>query len=449
MTGRDRMDATPRKHRDFPYGAIMLRNNNGHGCLSLAALLLVGIAHATEPVAVRSRDFDVDYRVNEASLPLGAVSLWFTSDDGNTWQKFGEDDDRQPPIVFHAPDEGLYGLYVLAENSTGPSSTPPTARTAPHLWVFVDETPPVIQLHPLRQTLMLGQRAIQIRWTAIDEHLGARPIDITYQRGSDDTWYPTGAGHLANTGRFDWRVPDEIVGAISIRVSVVDRGGHRTHSERRRLESAPVNAQVEARVEPMGNPVERVASPDPNTRPPIRPAADPIMRNSPIRATERASRLYREAMTHRERGEYTQSISLLREAVKLKPQWADAFAQMADLFYRLGDLDRARDAYEVALRQEPSMRAALRGLAMVHRRNNNYAEAAKSLRGILRYDPNDAEVWMNLGDVAIYQGDDIMARECYLRASQMNPAATQVVADAQKRLELMSDVSRRYRPLPD
>ena len=151
----------------------------------------------------------------------------------------------------------------------------------------------------------------------------------------------------------------------------------------------------------------------------------------------------------RESGEYTQSIATLREAVKLKPQWADAFAQMADMFYRLGDLDRARDAYEVALRQEPSMRKALRGLAMVHRRNNDYAAAAKSLRSALRYDPNDAEVWMNLGDVAIYQGDDITARECYLHATQMNPAATQVVVDAQKRLELMSDVSRRYRPLPD
>ena len=443
------MDATPRKHRNYPYGATMLRKNTWHGCLSLAPLLLVGIANAAEPVAVRSRDFDVDYRVNEASLPLEAVSLWFTSDEGNTWQKFGEDDDRQPPIVFHAPDEGLYGLYVLAENSTGPSSTPPTARTTPHIWVFVDETPPVVQLHPLRQTLMLDQRVIQIRWTAIDAHLGARPIDITYQRGTDDMWYSIGAGHLANTGRFDWRVPSETVGAISIRVSVVDRGGHHTHSERRRLESAPVSSQVEVVDVSMDKPAVRVASPDPTTRPPIQLTAEPINRTTPIRATQRASRLYREAMMHRERGEYTQSISTLREAVKLKPQWADAFAQMADMFYRLGDLDRARDAYEVALRQEPSMRKALRGLAMVHRRNNDYAAAAKSLRGVLRYDPNDAEVWMNLGDVAIYQGDDIMARECYLRAAQMNPAATQVVADAQKRLELMSDVSRRYRPLPD
>jgi hypothetical protein len=53
---------------------------------------------------------------------------------------------------------------------------------------------------------------------------------------------------------------------------------------------------------------------------------------------------------------------------------------------------------------------------------------------------------MNLGDIAIYQGDEVLARECYTRATQIDPSAKQVVADAGKRLELMAEVSRRYRP---
>ena len=88
------------------------------------------------------------------------------------------------------------------------------------------------------------------------------------------------------------------------------------------------------------------------------------------------------------------------------------------------------------------MRAALRGAAMVHRQNKNYGGAAAKLRTILRYNPNDAEVWMNLGDIAVFQGDDVLAQECYLRATRIDPDATQVMVDARKRLALMAEASR-------
>ena len=135
----------------------------------------------------------------------------------------------------------------------------------------------------------------------------------------------------------------------------------------------------------------------------------------------------------------------MREAVTLDPERAEAFAEMADMLYRVGDWDRALNAYELALRQQPTMRAALRGAAMVYRQRNDHATAARYLRSILRYNPNDAEVWMNLGDVAVFQGDEVLARECYTRATEMAPDASQVVEDARKRLALMTEVSRTYR----
>ena len=56
--------------------------------------------------------------------------------------------------------------------------------------------------------------------------------------------------------------------------------------------------------------------------------------------------------------------------------------------------------------------------------------------------PKDAEVWLQLGDVAVHQGDEVRAREYYTRASQIDPQASIVIADAQKRLALMAEVSR-------
>ena len=51
---------------------------------------------------------------------------------------------------------------------------------------------------------------------------------------------------------------------------------------------------------------------------------------------------------------------------------------------------------------------------------------------------------MNLGDVAVFQGDEVLARECYTRAAEIDPGATTVIEDARKRLALMAQVSRSY-----
>jgi cytochrome c-type biogenesis protein CcmH/NrfG len=112
---------------------------------------------------------------------------------------------------------------------------------------------------------------------------------------------------------------------------------------------------------------------------------------------------------------------------------------MGGLFYRLGDGDQALDAFELALAHQPNMRAALIGSAMAHTQKKDYASASERLRTVLRYNPNDAEVWMNLGDVAIYRGDESLARDCYLRASRIDPLATEVIENARKRLALMDD----------
>jgi Tfp pilus assembly protein PilF len=117
---------------------------------------------------------------------------------------------------------------------------------------------------------------------------------------------------------------------------------------------------------------------------------------------------------------------------------------MADMLYGIGDLDHALNAYELALRQQPNMPEALRGAAMVYQRNNDHATAARYLRTILRHDPGNAEVWMNLGDVAVFQGDELFARECYSRAAEIDPGAAAVVEEARKRLALMEQVSRSY-----
>ena len=407
-----------------------------HGCLGLAvSTVLVAFANGQNPVAVRSRVFEIEYAVNESALPVDSVQLWYTLDRGASWHESVYDEDQQSPIRFTAPQEGLYGFFLVLANATGPSSMAPTRTTQPHLWAFVDHTPPVVQLHPPRQTTVLGQRVAQLRWTAIDANFGPRPVEIACQRPPDESWHPVTSDPLTNTGRYDWRLPEDMSGSVAVRVTVTDLGGHRVSSERRVLTITPAGSEMRSESMPTATHRARMAT-----------VGDTTALAGSVRAKQRAKRLYAEALECKKRGDNRGGVARLREAVKLDPQWAEAFAEMADMLYGIGDLDRALNAYELALRRQPAMRSALRGAAMVCRQKNDHLGAARLLRTILRYNPNDAEVWMNLGDIAIYQGDEVLARECYTRATQIDPDATQVIADAQKRLELMADVSRTYQP---
>ena len=231
------------------------------------------------------------------------------------------------------------------------------------------------------------------------------------------------------------RLPGDLVGAVAFRVIVTDKGGHRVVSEQQVIEiTRTLPGETPRTGIEVGVPA--VASRDAVTWTSSRAAEA---------ARVRASRLYAEAMSYRQRGDYREGISRLREAVRLDPQLTDAFAEMGGMLYLLGDLDRAQNAYEIALDQQPTMRAALNGAAMIHRQRNEYTKAAERLRTILRYNPNDAETWMHLGDIGIFQGDELLARECYLRATRIDPEATRVIEDSRRRLDLMAEVSRAFR----
>jgi len=392
--------------------------------------------YASDPVRVNTRVFDIEYAVNDAALPLDSVQLWYTLDDGRTWRHYGYDDDGHSPFTFQAPEEGPFGFFVVLQNSTGASSEPPAPGTAPHQTAFVDYTPPVVQLHELRPTVQFGQRILQLRWTAIDANLITRPMELSYRSIPDTSWHPINPDRAANTGRFDWRLPDEVRGSIAVRVAAVDQGGNRVDSKEQVADLSTISGP------PQDLDQDRLRSSNASRE------SSPInsVTASP-RAGARAAHLYADAISHRDRGELRRSIALLRDAVRLDPNMTEAFAEMASLLYLLGDLDKSINAYEIALTQRPSMRSALQGAARVYRRKNDYASAAERLRTILRYNPNDAEVWMNLGDIAVYQGDEILARDCYSRATKIDPQATDVIAAARKRLELMQRVSRTYSPL--
>lgn len=383
-------------------------------------------ARAGDLIPVPMRVFDVEYAVPADAHPLSSVQLWYTTDSGETWHQYGYDEDRQSPITFHAPTEGAFGFFFVVANASGTSAQPPGRGTAPQLQVFVDYTLPVVQLHDLRQTSSLGRRVVQVRWTAIDAQLPPRPVELVYRRPPSESWEPVVAEPLANTGRFDWRVPEELSGSVAVRVVVRDRGGNQAESAEMSLELLPFPTAADAVVST--STLE----------------ADGATKAVPIEEAVRlrVERLLVEGRALRERGDHRRAISRLREAVALDPQCKQAFDELGALLYRIGDLERAQSAYDIALRLDPNLRSALVGSADVLREQRSYGAAAERLRAVLRAHPQDADAWIRLGDLGIFQGDELLARECYLRAAKIDPQSTALVEEAQRRLLLMAEANR-------
>ena len=87
-----------------------------HGCLM--NLCILAVVYGAEPqfARVQTRVFDIDYAINDAALPVDTVQLWYTVDGGRSWHAYGYDEDRQSPMHFQAPSDGLFGFYFRVTN---------------------------------------------------------------------------------------------------------------------------------------------------------------------------------------------------------------------------------------------------------------------------------------------------------------------------------------------
>lgn len=404
-----------------------------HGCLlALALTYLAGPARADAPdfagiVTVPERAITLQYAVAESPLALSGVELWYTFDRGETWRLYGRDADLTPPMTFNAPQSGLCGFYFIMTNSAGASSPPPVRRTEPQIWVLIDEDAPVVQLQRPQIAPESGDPpTLWLRWTALDDALGERPIALAYRCGADGGWQDL-ATEIPNTGAYDWRVPATLHGELTVRLTACDRAGHRAEAV-----SPPV-VLPETPAEPQ-EPTSPVAAAP--RLPPARALTEEEMR--------RARELLRLGRRHQLHGAHDLAVARLRDALAVDPQMPEALVGLGTSLYALREYDASAQAYELALRYTPDERDALEGIAQTLVAQQRYDAAEAKLLTIVEHEPQDVATWLHLGDVAIYKGNEVAARDYYLKAATLAPQATSVVSRARSRLDELPTLHRRW-----
>lgn len=403
-----------------------------HGCPLI--LLFAVVAQAANPPSDQfiakpgTRQFDVQYDVNPDALPLSRVELWYTFDQGASWHSFGVDEDLTSPIRFVAPREGLCGLYFVIANDAGPSGPPPQPDTNPHQWVYVDFTPPVCQLHePVIEWPGGPKPKVQVRWSVVDEHLIPRPVTLAYRAGVEGDWHEI-QSRLPNTGRYDWTPPDDAGEEVVLRLTAFDRGGHQVECV-----GGAISLRQPAPVMPMAAPIEPQV--------PIETIkAVPLPRD-----VERAKDIYARAKRHLARGEVELAADRLRDAVGIDPTMFDALVELGNTLYALDELDESAGAYEQALVHQPGSRDAMIGLARTFVRQKRLGQAQETLHRVVDANPKDAESWLHLGDIAVYRGDEVTARQCYVKAVKLSATDAALGKRARQRLDALPSLTRQYR----
>lgn len=173
---------------------------------------------------INSKRILLNYEVKDVG-PSGVsgVDLWVTT-DGRDWKK-DESGRKGPPYVMDVASEGVYGFTLIARNGLGRGKQPPKPGDNPQVWVEVDLSTPVVNLHDVKQGLGQAARQITIEWSAKDKNLTRRPITLSYSTLAYGRWVPI-AANLENTGTYKWTMPKSVPARFWLKVEAIDQVGN-------------------------------------------------------------------------------------------------------------------------------------------------------------------------------------------------------------------------------
>jgi len=186
--------------------------------------------------------------------------------------------------------------------------------------------------------------------------------------------------------------------------------------------------------------VTRHPAPSPTgaTVPPSSVATSSRPSPTPAAAAE-AARAYEHGRTLIARGEMMAATVALRDALRLRPDLAEARASLGLALYAMGDLDGAVEELRGLLRVRPDLAEARLTLAAALVARQDWPAARAELETALAAQPELLQAGYTLGVVRYAQGDLTGAIDAYRRVLAREPRA----ADARYNLALVLKLARR------
>jgi Ca-activated chloride channel family protein len=94
---------------------------------------------------------------------------------------------------------------------------------------------------------------------------------------------------------------------------------------------------------------------------------------------------------------FDEAIKAFKEAVRLKPDFAEAFYHLGDSYMEMGDAKQAVDAYKESINQKPDFVEAYDHLGIAYEARRDNKRAVESFAEAIRLDPKAKTSYYNLG----------------------------------------------------
>ncbi|MFA6185085.1 MAG: tetratricopeptide repeat protein [Candidatus Shapirobacteria bacterium] len=125
--------------------------------------------------------------------------------------------------------------------------------------------------------------------------------------------------------------------------------------------------------------------------------------------------------------QYLFSIRGFTQSVTVKSNYADAYHNRANIFYKIGRYDLARDSYETALSYGPNLYQSYYSLLQIDLTEKNFNSAINHLNKLNTIRPNDPQVYYAAAVVYVNMGQTEQAVSILEQLIKVNPGWTQAI----------------------
>ena len=118
---------------------------------------------------------------------------------------------------------------------------------------------------------------------------------------------------------------------------------------------------------------------------------------------------------------YDAAIDSYKQAIKIKPDYAEAYLNMGIALKDCGDLEKAMNQYKKALRIKPDYFEAYLGLGVTLKSMGNLDASIESYKKAIKIKPDYAEAYSNMGNALRDKGEIEAAIDSYKQAIKIKP----------------------------
>ena len=101
---------------------------------------------------------------------------------------------------------------------------------------------------------------------------------------------------------------------------------------------------------------------------------------------------------------FKEAVNAFKQAIKLKPDYVDAYYRLGETYDELGEFDKVVDAYKQAVRYQPDSALAYEKLAGAYSDRSDYQKASEAYNEAVRLNPKAPDLHYRLG-VTYYRRD--------------------------------------------